>query len=240
MKYGIKRFNENELAMMRAVVNLDQFDAKSIMIRKGDIEKPIYRNPNNSINWVPLRDTLLDDEMPKGKSMKAADRRKRTYHKQQQRERQYRNLGYPIERFSASERGKMREGVGMFPKTTHMNSMYNRNCFNGGMRGNRKYGKHITTKQALDMMEHEKWLDEQEIIAEQEKAEWLMVACGVEDMKQEVCRVNDELEYCNSRLDQMKEYINELNDSINHMRQRKAHLIESIMKNEGWLEAHKK
>lgn len=234
----IKKLSPYNVAMIGRLYPMTQTDMQYIMWDKGDIEIPASTHPDVTI---AIYDEFDDSfKLPKGKSMKAADRRKRTYHKHQQREKKYRDLGYPVERFSASERGKMREGVGMFPESQHSYSMYNRNSCNGGMRGNRKEDKHITTKQALDMIEHEKWLDEQEIIAEKEKAKWLMVACGVDDMKQEVCRVNDELEYCLSRLNQMKEYISELNASINHIRQRKAHLIENIMKDEEWLESHKK
>ena len=231
----IKRLSPYDVAMIGNLYPMTQTDMKYIMWDKGDIEIPASTHP-----IVFFEDFDDSFELPKGKPMKAALRRKHTYHKQQQREKRYRDLGYPIERFSVSERGKMREGVGMFPETQHNYSMYNRNGCKGGMRGYRKEGKPITTMQAISMMEHEKWLDEQEAIAEYEKAEWLMVAGDVAEMKQEVCRVNDELEYCNCRLSQMMESLKELNDSINHMRQRKERLIENIMKEEEWLEAHKK
>jgi hypothetical protein len=230
MKYEVKKLSDYDIAMIGSIYPLTELDMMGVMMDKGDIELP-------NINKPPIIVTIgeeFDDsfELPKGKPMKAAERRKRTYHKHQQRERQYRNLGYHLDRFSKADLGKMKEGVGMFPETQHQYTLYNR--------GEKKGEKPITTKQAISMMEHEKWLDEQEAIAEYEKAEWLMVAGDVAEMKQEVCRVNDELEYCNCRLSQMMESLKELNDSINHMRQRKERLIENIMKEEEWLEAHKK
>lgn len=230
MKYEVKKLSDYDIAMIGSIYSLTELDMMGVMMDKGDIELP-------NINKPPIIVTIgeeFDDsfELPKGKFMKAADRRKRTYHKHQQRERKYRNLGYPLERFSEADLGKMKEGVGMFPETQHQYTLYNR--------GEKKGEKPITTKQAISMWEHEKWLDEQEVIAEYEKAEWLMVADNVDGMKQDVCWLNNQLEYANARLRQMMESIKELNDSISSIRQEKERLIERIMKEEDWLEAHKK
>ena len=229
MSNNIKKFSPYDTGMLRNIMAMSEMDVVMVMVDKGDIE---YLDDQRNVKRA--------FDMPKGKNMKAAERRKRTYHKQQQREKKYRDLGYPIERFSASERGKMREGVGMFPETTHMNSMYNRNCFNSGMRGYRKEGKSITTQQAISMMEHERWLDEQERIAAEEEYEYIMTFLYVDDLKDSICWLNNQLEYSNARLHQMMESIKELNDSITSMRQEKERLIEKIKKEEEWLEAHKK
>ena len=90
------------------------------------------------------------------------------------------------------------------------------------------------------MMEHERWLDEQEQLAAEEEYEYIMTSIYVDEMKESVCWLNNQLEYSNARLRQMMESIKELNDSINSMRQEKERLIERIMKEEDWLEAHKK
>jgi tryptophan 2,3-dioxygenase len=126
----------------------------------------------------------------------------------------------------------MKEGVGMFPETQHQYTLYNR--------GEKKGEKPITTKQAISMMEHERWLDEQEQLAAEEEYEYIMTSIYVDEMKESVCWLNNQLEYSNARLRQMMESIKELNDSINSMRQEKERLIERIMKEEDWLEAHKK
>lgn len=230
MKYEVKKLSDYDIAMIGSIYPLTELDMMGVMMDKGDIELP-------NINEPPIIVTIgeeFDDsfELPKGKPMKAAERRKRTYHKHQQRERQYRNLGYHLDRFSKADLGKMKEGVGMFPETQHQYTLYNR--------GEKKGEKPITTKQAISMWEHEKWLDEQEVIAEYEKAEWLMVADNVDGMKQDVCWLNNQLEYANARLRQMMDSVNELTESINSMRKKKELIVDKIMWGENWLEAHRK
>ena len=218
---NIKKFSPYDADMLRNVMAMSEMDVAMVMLEKEDIECLIDQSG--------IKKAF---DMPKGKSMKAAERRKRTYHKHQQRERQYRNLGYHLDRFSKADLGKMKEGVGMFPETQHQYTLYNR--------GEKKGEKPITTKQAISMMEHERWLDEQEQLAAEEEYEYIMTSIYVDEMKESVCWLNNQLEYRNARLRQMMESIKELNDSINSMRQEKERLIERIMKEEDWLEAHKK
>lgn len=230
MRYEVKKLSDYDIAMIGSIYPLTELDMMGVMMDKGDIELP-------NINKPPIIVTIgeeFDDsfELPKGKPMKAAERRKRTYHKHQQRERQYRNLGYHLDRFSKADLGKMKEGVGMFPETQHQYTLYNR--------GEKKGEKPITTKQAISMMEHERWLDEQEQLAAEEEYEYIMTSIHVDEMKESVCWLNNQLEYSNARLRQMMESIKELNDFINSMRQEKERLIERIMKEEDWLEANKK
>lgn len=216
----MKKLSPYDADMLRNVMAMSEMDVAMVMLEKEDIE------------------CLIDQHQSKkafdmsSKPMKAAERRKRTYHKHQQRERQYRNLGYHLDRFSKADLGKMKEGVGMFPETQHQYTLYNR--------GEKKGEKPITTKQAISMMEYERWLDEQEQLAAEEEYEYIMTSIYVDEMKKSVCWLNNQLEYSNARLRQMMESIKELNDSINSMRQEKERLIERIMKEEDWLEAHKK
>lgn len=146
------------------------------------------------------------------KDMKRANRRKATFHKHQQRERQYRNLGFSLERFSEADLGKMKEGTGMFPETQHQYSMYNR--------GEKKGEKPITTKQAISMMEHERWLDEQDAIAEEER---LFMMDEIEILMQEV-------RWLNLWLQESMEHMNNLNISINSMKSRKYNCLKKIEK----------
>lgn len=228
MKYEVKKLSDYDIAMIGSIYPLTELDMMGVMMDKGDIELP-------NINKPPIIVTIgeeFDDsfELPKGKPMKAADRRKRTYHKQQQREKKYRDLGYPIERFSASERGKMREGVGMFPESQHNYSMYNRNGCKGGMRGNRKEFKPITTKQAISMMEHERWLDEQEAIAEYEEAERLFMIEEMESLMQDVCWLDNQIGYERGYVADLMERVNNLMLSINSMENKRRDCLEKIEK----------
>lgn len=147
MKHEIKTMHPYDIAMIGNLFPLTESKVYDIMLDKGDIEFP----------EVPSACTA-SYEVPKGKSMRAADRRKKTFHKHEQREKQYKNLGYHVEHLSASERGKLREGVGTFPEGQHMNSMYNRNSCEGGMRGNRKEIKHFSIKKVVEQVEHDEWI----------------------------------------------------------------------------------
>lgn len=213
MKYGIKKLNEDELAMMVSIASIDPFDAKSIMICKGDVENPTTFVPPhmNDDSWcIP------------SKSMKRADRRKRTYHKQQQRERQYRNLGYSLERFSKADLGKMKEGVGMFPKTQHQYSMYNR--------GEKKGEKPITTKQAISMMEHERLLDEQDALAEYKEAERLFAMDFISDLMYEVKLTDIKLDEEEERLSMLLDWVEKAQESISSKRAYKESCLKKIEK----------
>lgn len=183
------KFPDEELALLGDIALINKSDAIAIMFDKGDFD--IYHTE-------PSISAPTHFNFPQRKNMKRADRRKRTFHKQEQREKKYRDLGYHIEHFSASERGKMREGVGMFPETQHGYSMNNRNSCKGGMCGYRKEVKPIASIDAISMMAHERWLDEQEAIAEYEEAERLFMMDEMEALNREIryldVRINEERE----------------------------------------------
>lgn len=211
-KSTIKKRSEEELMMAKAVCDFHPFARNSVLMDKGDMKAP-----NRLLNWEDNFTDLEDDEdvaIPM-KDMKRANRRKATFHKHQQRERQYRNLGFSLERFSEADLGKMKEGTGMFPETQHQYSMYNR--------GEKKGEKPITTKQAISMMEHERWLDEQDAIAEEDEAERLFMMDEIESLMQEV-------RWLNLRLQELMEHMNNLNISINSMKSRKYDCLKMIEK----------
>lgn len=226
MKYGMKLSNY-DVAMIGNLSALTEDKMKGILMDKGDIEMPDIMKHRNPIKWVPLVDFCWEEfddsfEVPNGKSMKRADRRKRTFNKHQQREKKYRDFGYPIELFSASERGKMREGVGMFPESQHQYTMYNR--------GKKKGEKPITTKQAISMIEHERWLDEQDAIAEYEEAERFFMMDEMESLMQEVRWLDGTLERANLRMQELMEHMDDLTISINSMKSRRYDCLKMIEK----------
>ena len=213
-KSTIKKRSEEELMMAKAVCDFHPFARNSVLMDKGDMKAPDW---NCLLNWEDNFTDLEDDEdvAISMKDMKRANRRKATFHKHQQRERQYRNLGFSLEKFSEADLGKMKEGTGMFPETQHQYSMYNR--------GEKKGEKPITTKQAISMMEHERWLDEQDAIAEVDEAERLFMMDEMESLMQEV-------RWLNLRLQELMEHMNDLNISINSMKSRKYDCLKMIEK----------
>lgn len=210
MKYGMKLSNY-DIAMIGNLSTLTEDAMKCVLMDKGDVEIPdIFEDFDDSF------------EMPNGKSMKRANRRKATFHKHQQRERQYRNLGFSLERFSKADLGKMKEGTGMFPETQHQYTMYNR--------GEKKGEKPITTKQAISIMEHERWLDEQDAIAEEGEVERLFMMDEMESLMQEVRWLDGTLERANLRLQELMEHMADLTISINSMKSRKYDCLKMIEK----------
>ena len=210
MKYGMKLSNY-DIAMIGNLSTLTEDAMKRVLMDKGDVEIPdIFEDFDDSF------------EMPNGKSMKRANRRKATFHKHQQRERQYHNLGFSLERFSKADLGKMKEGTGMFPETQHQYTMYNR--------GEKKGEKPITTKQAISMMEHERWLDEQDAIAEEGEVERLFMMDEMESLMQEVRWLDGTLERANLRLQELMEHMDDLTISINSMKSRKYDCLKMIEK----------
>lgn len=217
MKYdiNIKKFSPYDASMLGNIMAMSERDMMKVMLDKGDIEYPLTKNEH-----------LANFDMPKGKNMKAADRRKQTFHKHKQREKRYRNWGYHLERFSSADIGKMREGVGMFPETQHQYSMSNSMRLNGS----KKKEKPISTQQAMEMMEEERLLDEQDAQKEYEEAERLFMMDEMETLMNEVCYLNNQIEYANAHVSNLMERIDELNDSIFSMWNRRHLCLEKIEK----------
>lgn len=133
MKKEIKKMSESELAMMASISTIDGFKAKTIMIRKGDIEKPVLSRPKCNNDW--------DDWSIPMKDMKRMERRKGTFHKKEARQTMARDLGYNLSPNMTS--GKVKDLL----SANH----YDRKYFRGGKA--QKLGKPMTTKDALNMME---------------------------------------------------------------------------------------
>ena len=130
MKKEIKKMSEAELAMMVSISTIDGFRAKTIMIRKGDIEKPVLSRPKCNNDWsIPMKD------------MKRMERRKATFRKKEARQTMARDLGHNLSPNMTS--GKVKTLL----SASHADRMY----FRGAKA--QKMGKPMTTKDALNMME---------------------------------------------------------------------------------------
>ena len=148
----IKKMSEAELAMMINIASIDPFNAKSIMIRKGDIEKPIPFRPRHNDaedDWsIPMKD------------MKRMERRKATFRKDKGRQNRAAELGYNISPDMTN--GKVQALL----SANHSDRMYCR-----GNKAQKKLGKAMTTKTALDLVEQMKWEAEMDREAERKEAE---------------------------------------------------------------------
>lgn len=138
MKYGMKLSNY-DIAMIGNLSALTEDKMKGILVDKGDID-PIKR--------VPLVGFLLEDfddsfEMPNGKSMKRANRRKATFHKKEERKDLAQKLGYSV---STEYNNKK---VKNLLSASHTDRKY--------FRGEKADKKYISIKEEASMMEKENW-----------------------------------------------------------------------------------
>ena len=138
MKYGMKLSNY-DIAMIGNLSALTEDKMKGILVDKGDID-PIKR--------VPLVGFLLEDfddsfEMPNGKSMKRANRRKATFHKKEERKDLAQKLGYSVGTEYNNKKVK--------------NLLSANHADKGYFRGEKADKKYISIKEEISMMEKENW-----------------------------------------------------------------------------------
>lgn len=132
MKKNIKKMDEAELAMMASISTIDGFKAKTIMIRKGDIENVLSRPKcnNDDEDWsIPMKD------------MTRQERRKATFRKDKGRQTRAHQLGYNIS--SDMTNGKVQALL----SANHSDRMYFR-----GSKVQKKLGKAMNTIEARNLM----------------------------------------------------------------------------------------
>ena len=131
MKYGMKLSNY-DIAMIGNLSALTEDKMKGILVDKGDIG-PIKR--------VPLVEDFDDSfEMPNGKSMKRANRRKTTFHKKEERKDLAQSLGYIMDTNNSKK-------VKSMLSSNHSDNAY--------FKGYKAEKKHMTIKEEKAIMERE-------------------------------------------------------------------------------------
>ena len=133
MKKAVKKMNENELALISAIIDIGPFEGYIAMLEKGDVKPPVSFSDNDwwdeDDNWsIPMKD------------MKRMERRKATIRKKEARQTVARDLGYNLSPNMTS--GKVKTLL----SASHADRMY----FRGAKA--QKMGKPMTTKDALNMM----------------------------------------------------------------------------------------
>ena len=159
MKKSIKRMNESEMMMVKAVIDFRPIDRDSVLINKGDMKAP---NWSTLLDWEDCFPDWWDDEdeaIPM-KDMTRQERRKATFRKDKSRASRAHNLGYDL---SSCNSGKK---VKDLLSANHSDRMGYR-----GSKTQKKMGKPITTKTALDLVEQMKWEEEQDRESARKEAE---------------------------------------------------------------------
>lgn len=236
MKYGMKLSNY-DIAMIGNLSALTEDKMKGILVDKGDIEMPDIMKHRNSIKWVPLVDFCWEEfddsfEVPNGKSMKRADRRKSTFHKREQRKKMYINKGYTIERLDERDIGMLGEGVGAVPRCLHMDSMY----FHGD-KAKKKMKKPITALEAMALIEEQKRLDAEDVAKEYMEAEKAFAKEYISDMECEVKRLTEMMENTKDSIIELEKHINELRNQFEEAYGLKRHLSDKIKEMEVFVDS---
>ena len=163
MKYGMKLSNY-DIAMIGNLSALTEDKMKGILVDKGDID-PIKR--------VPLVGFLLEDfddsfEMPNGKSMKRANRRKATFHKKEERKDLAQKLGYSVG--TEYNNKKVKDLL----SSNHTDRTY--------LRGEKVESKHTTVKEEISMMDKENWEKARNELMQTHDAILGGIACDLETL----------------------------------------------------------
>ena len=159
MKKGIKKMTESEMMMAKATLDFHPFDRDGILIDKGDMKVPDW---STLLDWEDSFPDWWDDEdwaIPM-KDMKRMERRKATFRKDKSRQTRARDLGYNLSSDMNSKKVKD------LLSANHLDRMGYR-----GSKTQKKMGKPITTKTALDLVEQMKWEEEQDRESARKEAE---------------------------------------------------------------------
>ena len=153
MKKSIKKMSENELALINAIIDIGPFEGYIAMLEKGDVKPPVFFSNSDwwdeDDNWsFPMKD------------MTRLQRRKATFRKDKSRASRAHNLGYDLSPDMNSKKVKD------LLSANHLDRMgYH------GSKTQKKMGKPITTKTALDLVEQMKWEEEQDRESARKEAE---------------------------------------------------------------------
>ena len=185
MKKAVKKMNENELALISAIIDIGPFEGYVAMLEKGDVKPPVSFSDNDwwdeDDNWsFPM------------KNMKRMERRKCRFRKDMARRTRAHNLGYDLS--IEDNPSKVRS----FLSASHVDKAYFR-----GNKAQKKLGKSITTIEARSLLAQMEWEAEEDKEAERKEAERQF-------MLDELASTTDDLNRLKEREADAKKAISEL------------------------------
>lgn len=182
--------NESEMMMVKAVIDFRPIDRDSVLINKGDMKAPDW---NSMLDWEDsFPDWWEEDEAITMKDMTRQKRRKYRFTKDMARRTRARDLGYDLSIEDNPSKVKS------LLSASHVDKAYFR-----GDKAQKKLGKPITTKTALDLVEQMKWEAEMDREAERKEAERQF-------MLDELASTTDDLNYLKDREAEAKKAISDL------------------------------
>lgn len=212
MKYGMKLSNY-DIAMIGNLSALTEDKMKGILVDKGDID-PIKR--------VPLVGFLLEDfddsfEMPNGKSMKRANRRKATFHKKEERKDLAQSLGYIMDTNNSKK----------------VKSMLAANhCDKGYFRGSKAEQKYISIKEEVSMMEKENLEKARSAMMEEHDSIMGAIACDLDTLTLDAESIEYHIEDLETEYKELEEAMKLVSEKLKNAQLRKNGVFAALRQKE--------
>lgn len=218
MKYGMKLSNY-DIAMIGNLSALTEDKMKGILVDKGDID-PIKR--------VPLVGFLLEDfddsfEMPNGKSMKRANRRKATFHKKEERKDLAQKLGYDLS--SENNSKKVRDLL----SASHTDRTY--------LRGEKTESKHTTVKEEKAIMEREAVEEARDAMEKEHDGILGAIACDIDTLTLDMRDNEYSIERLEEEYEALREEMELVAEKLKNAKLRKNGIQAALTQNKNELHA---
>lgn len=213
MKYGMKLSNY-DIAMIGNLSALTEDKMKGILVDKGDID-PIKR--------VPLVGFLLEDfddsfEMPNGKSMKRANRRKATFRKKEEKKTLAQSLGYIMDTNNSKK----------------VKSMLAANhCDKGYFRGSKAEQKYISIKEEVNMMEREAIEIARDTMEEEHDSILGAIACDIDTLTLDLKSSEYSIENLETEYKELREAMKMVYEKLQNACLRKSGIQAALLQKEG-------
>ena len=212
MKYGMKLSNY-DIAMIGNLSALTEDKMKGILVDKGDI---------NPVKRVPLVGFLLEDfddsfEMPNGKSMKRANRRKATFHKKEERKELAQSLGYIMDTSNSKK----------------VKSMLAANhCDKGYFRGSKAEQKYISIKEEVSMMEREAIEIARDTMEEEHDSILGAIACDIDTLTLDLKSSEYSIENLETEYKELEEAMKLVSEKLKNAQLRKNGVFAALRQKE--------
>ena len=216
MKYGMKLSNY-DIAMIGNLSALTEDKMKGILVDKGDID-PIKR--------VPLVGFLLEDfddsfEMPNGKSMKRANRRKATFHKKEEQKTLAQSLGYDLSTKDNSH--VVRELL----YASHTDRTY--------LRGYKAEKKHMTIKDENAIMEREVFEIARDAMEKEHDGILGAIACDIDTLTLDMRDNEYSIERLEEEYEELEEAMKVVSEKLQNAKLRRNGIQAALTQNKNEL-----
>ena len=216
MKYGMKLSNY-DIAMIGNLSALTEDKMKGILVDKGDID-PIKR--------VPLVGFLLEDfddsfEMPNGKSMKRANRRKDTFRKKEEQKTLAQSLGYDLSTEYNSKK------VNDLLTANHFDRTY--------LRGEKADKKYLTVQEEKAIMEREAVEEARDAMEKEHDGILGAIACDIDTLTLDMRDNEYSIERLEEEYEELEEAMKVVSEKLENAKLRRNGIQAALTQNKNEL-----